>query len=431
MSAAPMTSISHIDAPQWWEGYPLAESIHVVVASIESGSWVDQQIGSLAASLDLLAVAMDPVAMLGAWAVDWVIEHTPVLRQKLSELSGDPARITTQAQAWRQVAQHCHEQASLAPEHANDLAKWTGEAAAEYRSHANAMPDIFAATAQAALGIAAATELAGRLVATVRVLVRELISQLVARLAIWAAAEGVSLGLLTPLVTGQAIPFIASLTSRALTLTEAMARSIANLRVLTTKLGRFLDELEHTSVGHTGPLSQGAKAGEQAVAATLSDAEKAMTLDMNRANPYLSNRSVTKNNCANSAVAYSLRRKGIDVEARPLPKQYPNGRPLEEIEDLWNRQFTWGGKEDIEKVFTEAGPGAQGFVSLRWKKVGTSHVFNVENVDGHVRFVDTTTGSTDVSEYFTRGQRVRYLRTDDITPVKPLGSFVRYRTPAS
>ncbi len=404
--------------PQWWEGYPLAESIHVVVASIESGNWVEREIGALSASLDFLAVACDPAAMLRAWAVDWVIEHTPVLRQNLTELSGDPQRIAAHAQQWREVANTCHDQAAQTPHHLSDIAQWSGAAATEYRSHLKAMPDIFAAAAQAALGIAAATEFAGRLVATVRVLIRELISQLVARLAICAAAEGASLGLLTPVIAGQAVSFIASLTSRAVSLTEAMARSIVNLRALTTKLAQYLAELEETVLERTA-VSRTKVAAE---ALTPAEAEAAIRTEIlaqaKKVYPGWDPKNPLDQNCVNCVVALELRRRGIDATANALTESefmFHGARPPGVIPKLFGREFIPASRgAEIEEAFQRFGPGSRGIVSIRWNKA-SAHVFSVENVNGHVTWVEPQTGELDVGSYFDQGTATKYMRVDDAT----------------
>lgn len=118
-------------------------------------------------------------------------------------------------------------------------------------------------------------------------------------------------------------------------------------------------------------------------------------------------------NCVHCVQAYELRRRGFDFEATALPDQFTGGRPLGDIEDAWGRDFADGGKEDIEQAFEEYGPGARGVVYIEWQGSG-AHVFNVENVDGEIVFVDGQNNTIDASEYFARGGNTKYVRLDDL-----------------
>lgn len=119
-------------------------------------------------------------------------------------------------------------------------------------------------------------------------------------------------------------------------------------------------------------------------------------------------------NCVHCVQAYELRRRGFDVEATALPDRFNGGgRPLSDIEDTWGRDFTDGDQQDIEQAFGDAGPGARGVVYIDWNGSG-AHVFNVENVDGRVVFVDGQNNTIDASDYFARGGNTKYVRLDDL-----------------
>ncbi|MDX3697823.1 toxin glutamine deamidase domain-containing protein [Streptomyces europaeiscabiei] len=140
-------------------------------------------------------------------------------------------------------------------------------------------------------------------------------------------------------------------------------------------------------------------------------------------------------NCSSVVQAYELARRGHAVKAGPI-EPGRKGRPASAIEDTWGVKFTWaksssaktdagdGGQAEIEQAFKE--PGSRGIVAVNWK-VGGGHVFNVENVDGKVRFVDAqpTPHETDASHYFKRSSAAFYMRLDD-RPTPPSSATARF-----
>jgi len=155
--------------------------------------------------------------------------------------------------------------------------------------------------------------------------------------------------------------------------------------------------------------------------------------DLRRVNPHFDPADPAYSmNCTHCIQAYELRRRGLDVEAAPLPQQFqpnmnwPGGRLPGTVEQVWGRNLTKGSHADIVQAFEQAGPGSRGFVATRWNQ-GGGHVFSVENVDGNVRFVDAQTGSTDVAHYFTQGHSTSYMRLDDLPTPGSIGAFVTPR----
>jgi hypothetical protein len=115
---------------------------------------------------------------------------------------------------------------------------------------------------------------------------------------------------------------------------------------------------------------------------------------------------VWENNCQRCVVAYELRRRGIDVQAKPCDND-----PLEEVKvkEHWkdlngNAQWYDGafpkGKDRqsfVESKMKNWGEGSRATVYVDWED-GTAHVFSAEMVNGKVVFVDPQTG-----EYNPRG----------------------------
>ncbi|MFG2057730.1 toxin glutamine deamidase domain-containing protein [Micromonospora sp. NPDC048930] len=155
--------------------------------------------------------------------------------------------------------------------------------------------------------------------------------------------------------------------------------------------------------------------------------EKQIARDLKKVNPKFNPPHPDYSaNCTHCVQTYELRRRGIDVEATALPKQFHpyGGRSLGDIEQTWGRKFTNGGQGDIEQAFQNFGPGSRGVVAIRWNN-GGGHVFNVENVGGKVRFIDGQNAGRDVADYFTKGHSTSFVRLDDIPMPGGLTEFVR------
>jgi hypothetical protein len=137
-------------------------------------------------------------------------------------------------------------------------------------------------------------------------------------------------------------------------------------------------------------------------------------------------------NSTHCVQAYELNRRGVEVEATPLPAEglpgmsTAGGRPLAEIEQVWGVQFQTASPREIKRAFKKSRGGARGIVAVRWR-FGGGHVFNVETVGRKVRFVDGQTGDSDVSRYFKLAVWCAYLRTDNAEPRPGIWEFAKLR----
>ncbi|MFE1190152.1 toxin glutamine deamidase domain-containing protein [[Kitasatospora] papulosa] len=142
-------------------------------------------------------------------------------------------------------------------------------------------------------------------------------------------------------------------------------------------------------------------------------------------------------NCTSVVQAYELSRRGQSVKAGPLEPGKTGGRPLSVIEETWGASFTTahsslpsdsdGGRAEVEEAFKE--PGSRGVVFVAWRS-GGAHVFNVENVDGTVRFVDGQPNPPvkNAGWYFRRSLVTQWVRLDD-KPTPAPGATARYLEP--
>ncbi len=131
------------------------------------------------------------------------------------------------------------------------------------------------------------------------------------------------------------------------------------------------------------------------------------------ANPNYSKGKEYQFNCQRCVVAYPLLRRGEDVEALPERKGDTTADHWQEffVNQQWEpvrlnslaRPLADRQKQTqiaIENEVKSWGNGGIGVVYVQWSKINDAHVFNVENVNGQVRFVDAQNGDADVSRYF-------------------------------
>lgn len=180
-------------------------------------------------------------------------------------------------------------------------------------------------------------------------------------------------------------------------------------------------------------------------------------------------------NCTRCAAAIELRARQYDVTAEPKPESVrdngyasvlsrwlspdgtPAGRggglhatrssvPADETLGMSNGSRIWDflpakgrGKTNAAKEAADAavaawGPGARGFITVEWSKKagGGAHIFNVENRDGEIVYLDGQSNQVDAAAHWDRikttGNSCRIVRTDDLTPTKRVMEWTRERT---
>lgn len=107
-------------------------------------------------------------------------------------------------------------------------------------------------------------------------------------------------------------------------------------------------------------------------------------------------------NCSNTAIAYDLRRRGYDIQAKPST----NGLTIREIQDLFkvreldvnitDMNKPHANKKNIEKLnsyFDSMPNGYRGVICVTWKGGMSGHAFNVEKVNGQPIFIDSQKGT--------------------------------------
>jgi hypothetical protein len=138
-------------------------------------------------------------------------------------------------------------------------------------------------------------------------------------------------------------------------------------------------------------------------------------------------------NCVHVVQAYELRRRGYDVQATVLPEEHAleGARSVGDIEAIWGRSFTAAADRGVvDRAF--ATPGSRGIVRTAQRADLTGHVFNVENVNGRVRYLDAQSNTSDARFYFRSARNISYLRLDDLAlPGTGLEEFVEPADPTA
>lgn len=146
------------------------------------------------------------------------------------------------------------------------------------------------------------------------------------------------------------------------------------------------------------------------------------------ANPFFSaNYTDFSQNCQRCVVAYELRRRGYDVTAQPtfendtLPNIRYTGKNSELRQGAWTSAFRHArpvsvGASNEAKVYDNIraqmksyGEGSRAVISVAWKQ-GGGHVFNVENKNGRIVYVDGQTG-----ERYSGKDVLRYAKPSNVT----------------
>ena len=248
MTDNPLVAQAH-SSTTWYTGLGLVEDAAEISNGIQNGSWVDATLGGVGGSLDILATAIDPLGTLMAWGVGWLMEHVRPLKEALDWLAGQPDEIAAHAATWRNVAEAtAATQQGYTAAVQSQTADWFGASGDAYRNHAAQQADALGGIAAVAGAISYAVEGAGLLVGLVRSIVRDLIAQFVATLAVrlpqWLAAEGLTLGLATPVVVSQVASLVAKWVNRIQEFIRALLNSLRRLNGKLNELSGMLDRLQ-------------------------------------------------------------------------------------------------------------------------------------------------------------------------------------------
>ncbi|MEU4158354.1 hypothetical protein [Actinoplanes sp. NPDC026670] len=242
MSSNPLVAGSH-DSTTWYTGLGLVEDTADITNGIRNHSWVDPALGGVGATLDTLSLAIDPLGTLASWGVAWLMEHVKPLKEALDWLAGNADEVAAHAATWANVATFTAQaRQQYTDQLRTEVAGWFGASGDAYRRHADAHLQVLETLSTAAQGISYAVEGAGLLVALVRGIVRDLIAAFIGTLAVrlpqWLAAEGLTLGIATPVVAGQVATLVSTWANKIQHFVRAL---LTSLRQLHPMLGNLSD----------------------------------------------------------------------------------------------------------------------------------------------------------------------------------------------
>ena len=153
-----------------------------------------------------------------------------------------------------------------------------------------------------------------------------------------------------------------------------------------------------------------------------------------KTNPKWTTGRAYQNNCTNCVTAYDLRKRGYDVEAKPLSRGRATAQIVAEYADETGERLRLGGaigrenrvaKNRITQHIIDNQPvGSHGFIRGQWGQSSSGHVWVWERTDTGVRYIEPQDGTVD-PDYFSAGiARTSYFRVDDLTPTAGVTDFV-------
>lgn len=137
-------------------------------------------------------------------------------------------------------------------------------------------------------------------------------------------------------------------------------------------------------------------------------------------------------NCVHVVNTFELRARGFDIHASPLPASYGNrGRSAQGALDRWvgqdgkphGRRLGRMNARDMLAATETLPEGGRGWIRVSWQG-GGGHIFNVERINGKVRFLDAQPGipDLDVQTYIRASMgggldtEWGFARIDDLEP---------------
>jgi hypothetical protein len=237
-----------LNSSNWSSGAGIVDSFNSLVVGIREAHDSDQaavgaEIGlaAVSATIDVAAVALDPLSKLTAAGLGWLIEHIGFLRKPLDLLAGNPAEIAHIAAQLHEFAANIRNAASgLTAASRNASEQWRG-AAADAFTDAMAMHDHRLNVAGKSVdtsGYIITTSMA--LIAALRSLIRDVITSvlgdIVSTMVVALAAAPFTFG--ASIVVGLSRCIVSAVTSVA-----QMLGKVAKVASLSGRTARRIEEL--------------------------------------------------------------------------------------------------------------------------------------------------------------------------------------------
>jgi hypothetical protein len=225
-----------------YEGAGIFESACGIADGVAHGDWLGAG-GNLAATgLSLLGAVMDPLQVVFAAGVGWLMEHVSILREPLDKLAGDPHAIDGHAQTWKNIEQRIYDAADFFVAEVNtSTAAWAAQSAEAYRRRARGHAQSIQAMGKIADILSKVTTITGAMVGVVRNTIRDIVADVVGA-CISKAIQAVTVVLIPKAVAEIAI-LVGKTTSKILNLLNRLFAAIKRMGVLVKRCDNILEEI--------------------------------------------------------------------------------------------------------------------------------------------------------------------------------------------
>lgn len=199
--------------------------------------------GNLAATgLSAIGAVMDPLQVVFAAGVGWLMEHLDCLREPLDKLMGDPKAIEGHAQSWKNIEQRIYDATDFFVTEVNRSAGvWAAESAEAYRRRARDHAGSIQAMGKIADGMSKATIVLGAAVGVARNTIRDIVAEVVGA-CISKALQAITVVLLPKVIAEIAI-LVSKASMKILDLLKELLQSIQKVGALTQKMQGLMERI--------------------------------------------------------------------------------------------------------------------------------------------------------------------------------------------
>ncbi|MEU4693722.1 hypothetical protein [Actinoplanes sp. NPDC023714] len=229
-----------------YEGTGIFESASGMVDSGFRGDVPGFAGNGVAAGLAAIGAVMDPLQVVFAAGVGWLMEHVAILREPLDKLMGDPKAIDAHAQSWKNIEQRIYDATDLFVDEVNrTTTAWTAASADAYRQRAREHAESIQAMGKLADGMGRATTVLGAMVGIARNTVRDIVAEVVGA-CISAAMQAVSV-VLIPKMVAEISMLVSKASLKIFTVVKRLMTTIENTGLFVRQMQAMMSQIGQSS----------------------------------------------------------------------------------------------------------------------------------------------------------------------------------------